>query len=176
MTFHRSGASVNWPPELSPDLSQIQDTIVMLAPHFLGMRTRVGGLADRLTSVRLTIVLCRRLSVLIAVAVVFGRFIRPTEEAQDRRGRKQLISEPAKASPTSSVLTKGVGGWCWEGGRTFRGDALPRRSEPRPAAGAAGVVHTAGRSCRSSSLRWAKEIKKNKKGAPSVVLALVCGP
>lgn len=96
MAFHSRRRVGELAGRIAVDLPQIQDTLVGSVPHFLRqLAMLVGGIAlIAWTSGRLTPVMLSAFQALIAVAVVFGRFIRRnSKEAQDRLADTGVIVE-----------------------------------------------------------------------------------
>src|SRR5260370_235414 len=81
---------------LATALAEIQETIVLLVRQFLRQCvTLVGGVVlIAWTSGRLTLLMLSSLPVLIAIAVLFGRFIRRnSKQTQDRLAESNVIVE-----------------------------------------------------------------------------------
>jgi ATP-binding cassette subfamily B protein len=96
MAFHSQRRVGELSSRIAADLSQVQDTLIGTVPQFLRqLATLVGGVAlIAYTSGQLTLVMLCSLPPLIAVAVVFGRWIRKTaREAQDRLADSNVIVE-----------------------------------------------------------------------------------
>jgi ATP-binding cassette subfamily B protein len=96
MAFHTRRRVGELAGRIAGDLAQIQVTLTGFVPNFLRQLTMlVGGVAlIAWTSARLTLVMLSAFPALIAVAVVFGRFIRRnSKEAQDRLADSNVIVE-----------------------------------------------------------------------------------
>jgi ATP-binding cassette subfamily B protein len=96
MAFHMQRKVGEWASRLASDLAEIQESIVLLVPQFLRQCvTLVGGVVlIAWTSGRLTLLMLSSLPVLIAVAVLFGRFIRRNSKVtQDCLADSNVIVE-----------------------------------------------------------------------------------
>ncbi len=96
MAFHSQRRVGELASRLAADLSQIQDTLTGIVPHFLHQAAiLVGGTVLLfITSPQLTIVMLLSLPVLILLAFFFGRFIRKnSRQAQDRLADSNVIVE-----------------------------------------------------------------------------------
>ncbi len=96
MTFHTQRRVGELSSRLAADLSQIQDTLTGIVPHFLRQSAvLVGGILLLLvTSPQLTLVMLASLPVLILLTFLFGRFIRRnSKEAQDRLADSSVVVE-----------------------------------------------------------------------------------
>jgi ATP-binding cassette subfamily B protein len=96
MSFHVRRRVGELASRLAADLTQIQDTLTTALPSLLSQLAMfVGGVAlIALTSGRLTLLMLGTFPLLIALAVVFGRFIRRnSRDAQDRLADSQVVVE-----------------------------------------------------------------------------------
>jgi ATP-binding cassette subfamily B protein len=96
MTFHTQRRVGELASRIAADLAQIQDTLILAAPHFLRqLAILIGGVAlIAWTSGRLTLVILSSFPVLIGIAVLFGRALRRnSKEAQDRLADSNVIVE-----------------------------------------------------------------------------------
>jgi ABC transporter fused permease/ATP-binding protein len=96
MGFHAQRRVGELSSRIAADLAIIQDTLLATLPHSLRqIAILVGGIAlIAWTSGRLTLVMLAIFPVLIAVAVVFGRFIRTnSKETQDRLAESGVVVE-----------------------------------------------------------------------------------
>jgi ABC-type multidrug transport system fused ATPase/permease subunit len=96
MVFHSQRRVGELSSRIAADLAQLQETLIGTVPQFLRqLATMTGGIAlITFTSGRLTLAMLLSLPPLIAVAVVFGRWIRKTaRDAQDRLADSNVIVE-----------------------------------------------------------------------------------
>jgi ATP-binding cassette subfamily B protein len=96
MSFHAQRRVGELASRIAADLAIIQDTLLTTLPHFLRqLAMLVGGVAlIAWTSGKLTLVMLSTFPALIAIAVVFGRFIRKnSKEAQDRLADSGVVVE-----------------------------------------------------------------------------------
>jgi ATP-binding cassette subfamily B protein len=96
MSFHAQRRVGELASRIAADLAIIQDTLLTTLPHFLRqLAMLVGGVAlIAWTSGKLTLVMLSTFPALIAIAVVFGRFIRKNaKEAQDRLADSGVVVE-----------------------------------------------------------------------------------
>jgi ATP-binding cassette subfamily B protein len=96
MSFHAQRRVGELASRIAADLAIIQDTLLTTLPHCLRqLAMLVGGVAlIAWTSGKLTLVMLSTFPALIAVAVVFGRFIRKnSKEAQDRLADSGVVVE-----------------------------------------------------------------------------------
>jgi ATP-binding cassette subfamily B protein len=96
MSFHVRRRVGELTSRLAADLTQIQDTLTSALPSLLSQAAMFAGgiVLIALTSGRLTLLMLGTFPVLIALAVVFSRFIRRTSrDAQDRLADSQVVVE-----------------------------------------------------------------------------------
>jgi ATP-binding cassette subfamily B protein len=96
MAFHSQRRVGELASRLAADLSQIQDTLTGIVPHFLRQTATLAGGTVLLfvTSPQLTVVMLLSLPVLILLTFLFGRFIRKnSKQAQDRLADSNVIVE-----------------------------------------------------------------------------------
>ena len=96
MTFFARRRVGELASRLSSDLTQIEDTLIVILPHFLRQLTLLAGGVTLIavTSLKLTSLMLASLPILTVVAVVFGRKTRRiAREAQDRLAETATVVE-----------------------------------------------------------------------------------